>query len=77
MSDSKAPAQGRLHPWYIAVMDPQIPEAVYGEIEAMIDSVASPVGIDAKKTHVIIIHKLLQIEQRLEKLEQLAAGKGA
>ncbi len=57
-------------------MDPQIPEAVYGEIEAMIDSVASPVGIDAKKTHVIIIHKLLQIEQRLEKLERMAAGKG-
>ncbi len=57
-------------------MDPQIPEAVYGDIEAMIDSVASPVGIDAKKTHVIIIHKLLQIEQRLERLERLAAGKG-
>jgi len=61
---------------YIADMDPQIPEAVYGDIEAMIDSEASPVGIDAKKTHVIIIHKLLQIEQRLERLERLAAGKG-
>ena len=57
-------------------MDPQIPEAVYGEIEAMIHSDASPVGIDAKKTHVIIIHKLLQIEQRLEKLERMAAGEG-
>ncbi len=74
--DVEAPPQGRQHPWYIAVMDPQIPETVYGEIEAMIDSVASPVGIDAKKTHVIIIHKLLQIEERLERLEHLVAGEG-
>ncbi len=41
-------------------------------IEALIASEASPVGIDAKKTHIIIISKLVQIEQRLEKLEQLA-----
>ena len=41
-------------------------------IEAIIASEASPVGIDAKKTHIIIIAKLVQIEQRLEKLEQLA-----
>ncbi len=41
-------------------------------IEALIASDASPVGIDAKKTHIIIISKLVQIEQRLEKLEQLA-----
>lgn len=41
-------------------------------IEAMIASDASPVGIDAKKTHIIILAKLVQIEQRLEKLEQLA-----
>ena len=41
-------------------------------IEALIASEASPVGIDAKKTHIIIISKLVQIEQRLDKLEQLA-----
>ena len=41
-------------------------------IEALIASDSSPVGIDAKKTHIIIISKLVQIEQRLEKLEQLA-----
>lgn len=40
-------------------------------IEAMIASDASPVGIDAKKTHVLILAKLVGIEQRLEKLEEL------
>ncbi len=48
----------------------------YGEIEELITSNDSPVGIDAKKTHVIIIHKLMQIEKRLETLERLVAGKG-
>ena len=38
-------------------------------IEALIASDASPVGIDAKKTHVLIIQKLLQIERRLERIE--------
>ncbi len=38
-------------------------------IEQEIASDISPVGIDAKKTHIIIIHKLMQIEQRLEALE--------
>ncbi len=57
-------------------MDPEISASVYREIEELIASEDSPVGIDAKKTHVIIIHKLLQIEQRLEKLERLVAGEG-
>ena len=55
-------------------MDPEIPASDYGEIEKLIASEDSPVGIDAKKTHVIIIHKLLQIEARLAKLENLVAG---
>lgn len=46
-----------------------IPESEYKEIEDMINSEDSPVGIDAKKTHVMIIHKLIQIEKRLERLE--------
>ena len=46
-----------------------IPETEYKEIEKMIDSKDSPVGIDAKKTHVIVIHKLMEIEKRLGKLE--------
>ncbi len=57
-------------------MDPKVGTAEYGEIEELIASEDSPVGIDAKKTHVIIIHKLLQIEKRLEKLERLVAGDG-
>ena len=35
------------------------------EIAKIISSTDSPVGIDAKKTHIIIIHKLLEIEKRL------------
>ena len=58
-------------------MEPEIPASDYGEIEELIASEDSPVGIDAKKTHVIIIHKLRQIEERLEKLERLVAGEGS
>ena len=38
-----------------------IDEETYDEIEQLIHSDESPVGIDAKKTHIIIIHKLIQI----------------
>ncbi len=58
----------------VADMDPEIATSEYGEIEELIASEDSPVGIDAKKTHIIIIHKLLQIEERLAKLEHLVAG---
>lgn len=40
------------------------------EIEKLIASDASPVGIDAKRTHVLIIQKLLEIERRLERIEK-------
>ena len=40
------------------------------EIEKVITSENSPVGIDAKKTHIIIINKLVEIEKRLDKLEK-------
>ena len=39
------------------------------EIEELIASDASPVGIDAKKTHVLIIQKLIDIERRLTRIE--------
>jgi len=45
-----------------------IPEDVYRDIAKVISSEASPVGIDAKKTHVIILSKLLDIERRLAEL---------
>lgn len=41
------------------------------EIEKVITSADSPVGIDAKKTHVIIINKLVEIEKRLDALEKM------
>ena len=41
------------------------------QIEKVISSEDSPVGIDAKKTHIIIINKLVEIEKRLEDLEKL------
>ena len=42
------------------------PQEDYDRIAALISSDTSPVGIDAKKTHVIILHKLMEIEKRLE-----------
>ncbi len=47
-----------------------VPEQEYARIESEIASSESPVGIDAKKTHVIILHKLMEIERRLTKLEE-------
>ncbi len=41
------------------------------QIEKVITSEDSPVGIDAKKTHIIIINKLVEIEKRLDALEKL------
>ena len=46
----------------------------YARIEAEIASDASPVGIDAKKTHVLIIAKLEAIERRLDALERAQAS---
>jgi hypothetical protein len=47
-----------------------IPTDVYANIEELIGSETSPVGIDAKKTHIIILHKLIEIERRLARLER-------
>jgi len=52
----------------------EIPPSTYAELEGLIASVESPVGIDAKKTHIIILHKLTQIEERLARLEAAAGG---
>ena len=53
----------------------EIDEKTYAEIAALIHSDSSPVGIDAKKTHILILHKLNQIEQRLEALERATGAK--
>lgn len=47
----------------------------YQEIESAIASDSSPVGIDAKKTHVLILHKLAEIEARLAEIERHLEGK--
>ncbi len=47
-----------------------IDQATYDAIAKMIHSDTSPVGIDAKKTHIIILQKLDEISKRLERLEQ-------
>ncbi len=51
-------------------MDLDIPEDEYQEIERRIARDSSPVGIDAKETHIIIIQKLLEIERRLNSIER-------
>ncbi len=50
-------------------MSKEIPEDAYREIERTIGSDQSVVGIDAKKTHIIIIHMLQKLEQRLDAIE--------
>ena len=47
-----------------------INKETFDQIAELINSDDSPVGIDALKTHVIIIHKLSQIEERLTALEK-------
>ena len=47
----------------------EIPKEEFEAIEKLISSEESVVGIDAKKTHIIIIHKLIEIEKRLQALE--------
>jgi len=47
-----------------------ISEKEYAEIEKLIGSEESVVGIDAKKTHIIIIHMLHQLTEKVESLEK-------
>lgn len=47
-----------------------IPEDRFEEIAREITSDDSPVGIDARKTHILIIHMLEQIQSRLDALEK-------
>lgn len=49
----------------------------YERIAALITSEDSPVGIDAKRTHIMILRKLEQIEARLQRLEERTSSKDA
>ena len=46
-------------------IDPEL----YDKIAKEIHSDTSPVGIDAKKTHILILQMLMEITQRLDRLE--------
>lgn len=46
-----------------------IPEERYREIAGTIASDDSPVGIDAKLTHVMILYLLERIERRIARIE--------
>ena len=50
-------------------MDFQVNKEEYEKIEELISSSESPVGIDAKKTHIIILQKLQEIDERLKRIE--------
>ena len=48
------------------------------ELQSIIDQIASdlsPVGMDAVYVHAVILDKLMQIEQRLDRLEAQSASR--
>ena len=47
-----------------------VPPAAYQALADALASDQSPVGIDAKKTHVVILHLLLDLQDRLARLEE-------
>ena len=49
----------------------EIDPGTYEEIAKVIHSDKSPVGIDAKKTHILILSKLQELSDRMERIEQL------
>ena len=48
----------------------EVPQEAHDMLEKYIASDASPVGIDAKKTHILILHKLMEIERKLDELSR-------
>ena len=50
-------------------MNLKVDKEIYDSIAKEIHSDSSPVGIDAKKTHILILEKLMQLEKRLERIE--------
>lgn len=49
----------------------EIDPETYEEIAKAIHSDESPVGIDAKKTHILILNKLQELSDRLERIEKM------
>ncbi len=42
----------------------------YEELAKLIAKAESPVGIDAEKTHILILDRLEKLDQRLQRLEE-------
>lgn len=51
-------------------MDFKIDETTYNEIAKTIHSDSSPVGIDAKKTHILILKALSDLNEKVDRLEK-------
>ena len=51
-------------------MNFDIDETTYNEIAKTIHSDNSPVGIDAKKTHILILNALAQLNEKVDRLEK-------
>ena len=51
----------------------KISKEAYARIAKEIGSEQSVVGIDAKKTHILILHMLADIQKRLDKIEAAVA----
>jgi len=50
-----------------------VPKTDWDRIEREIVSADSPVGIDAKKTHILVLHLLERIDARLRGVEEQLA----
>jgi hypothetical protein len=50
-------------------MNFEIDDKTYNEIAKTIHSDTSPVGIDAKKTHILILKALSDLNTKIDKLE--------
>ena len=50
-------------------MNFEIDEKTYNEIAKVIHSDNSPVGIDAKKTHILILKALSDLTTKIDRLE--------
>ncbi len=48
-----------------------VPEERYQQIADGIANEQSPVGIDAKKTHVMILYMLEEIDKRVARIEEV------
>lgn len=45
-----------------------VPKETYEQLKQLIASDDSPVGIDATKTHIHILYRLMEIERKLDAL---------